>query len=48
MKNWKTTVAGLVVAAVYAWANSAETDPKKIAVAIAIAIFGALAKDHSN
>jgi hypothetical protein len=43
--NWKTSVAGAASAAVYAWANAGNLDAKHMAVAIGIAVFGALAKD---
>jgi hypothetical protein len=43
--NWKTSVAGAASAAVYAWANAGNLDARHLAVAIGIAVFGALAKD---
>jgi hypothetical protein len=43
--SWKMTVAGMVTAGVYAWANDAHMDFKHCAVAVAIAMMGYLAKD---
>jgi hypothetical protein len=48
MKNWKTTVAGVVAGVVYAWANSAENDPKKLLVSLALVAFGILCKDFNH
>jgi len=47
VKNWKTTLAGMVAAGVYAWATSAAKDPKQLLVAVAIAVFGAVCKDFN-
>jgi hypothetical protein len=48
MKNWKTTLAGCVSAALYAGLAILQTgklDPKDIALAAGIAALGFLAKD---
>lgn len=46
MKNWKTTVVGLAIAGLYAWQNSSGSWRQQ-AVAVLIALFGALAKDFN-
>ena len=43
--NYKTTIAGLVTAAVYAWANAGNVHGKQLIVAVLIAVTGALCKD---
>ena len=48
MKNWKTTLVGVVSAALYAavaYIQSGRIEPKEIAIAAGIAALGALAKD---
>lgn len=47
MKNWKTTVVGLAIAGLYAWQN-ADGGWKQQAVAVLIAMFGALARDFNT
>ena len=46
MKNWKTTVAAVITAALYAWANSNQQG-KQLVVAVAIAAFGVVCKDFN-
>jgi hypothetical protein len=48
MKNWRTTVAGILTAAVYgafASIQAGEIEPKTIAVAAGIAALGYFSKD---
>ena len=45
-KNWKTTLAGLAAAAANVSVNGVTW--KQLVVAAAMAVLGALAKDHSN
>ncbi len=48
MKNWRTTITGLLSAAGLVVVNLIQTgtvDPKTLAIAAALAILGALAKD---
>ena len=47
MKNWKTTVVGLTIAALYAWQN-ASGGWRQQGLAVLVAIFGALAKDFNT
>ena len=50
MKNWKTTLFGIVTAAIVAIQPIIETgsiDWKKLGYAALIAIFGYLVKDHN-
>lgn len=45
MKNWKTTVAGIVLAVAHVAVNGVGW--KQLLVAAAMAAVGALAKDHN-
>jgi hypothetical protein len=50
MKNWKTTIAGAVLAAALVVINLYQTgtvDLKSLIIAGAIALIGALAKDYN-
>lgn len=46
LKNWKTTLAGLAAAAAHVSVNGVGW--KQLIAAAAMAVMGALAKDHSN
>lgn len=45
LSSWKTTLAGAVIAGLYAWENSGSLDAKRAAIVFAIAALGALSKD---
>lgn len=46
LKNWKTTLAGVIAAAAQVTVNGVGW--KQLLVAVAMAAVGALAKDHSS
>jgi hypothetical protein len=49
LKNWKTTLAGLIAAGAYGGVTAAQQgnlEPNQIALAAGIAVIAALAKDH--
>lgn len=43
--NYKTTIAGALSAAAYAWANAGSLDSKHLLVCVGMAVFAFLSKD---
>ena len=43
--NYKTTIAGAVSAAAYAWANAGSLDSRHLLVCVGMAVFAFLSKD---
>lgn len=44
-QNWRTTLVGIIIAALNLWASGASV--KTVAMSIALGIFGAIAKDYN-